>query len=161
WLNETFGRRVAPVSVFDRGLLIMSLAELGRFGEAAELEADAIRLAEGMQGAFVVGWAHMSAGALHLFKGDWARAHPIIEHATAVWEVAGDAGAVVCRICWGASAGWRAAGGGGLVARGWQCSGSQGREWCSRPPPCSSRRSTSRSPSCNRLSAALSLPSCA
>jgi TolB-like protein/tetratricopeptide (TPR) repeat protein len=84
WRNDTFGRRVVPVSVFDRGLLIMSLAELGRFGEAAELEAEAIRLAEAMQGAFVVGWAHMSAGALHLFRGDWTRAHPIIEHATAV-----------------------------------------------------------------------------
>jgi hypothetical protein len=47
-VNETFGLGGAP-SVWDRGCLIMSLAELGRFAEAARYEAEAIRLAEPTQ----------------------------------------------------------------------------------------------------------------
>lgn len=73
----------APPSVYDRGWLIMSLAELGRFTEALEPQAEAIRLAAPTR-AFAIGWAHMTAGALHLLRGDWARALPTIEHATAV-----------------------------------------------------------------------------
>jgi class 3 adenylate cyclase/DNA-binding SARP family transcriptional activator len=88
WGHETFGRN-APVSVFDRGWLIMSLAELGRFAEAAEPEAAAIRLAAPTQRALAIGWAYMAAGAFHLLRGDWARAHPTIEQAIAVMR-AGD-----------------------------------------------------------------------
>ena len=50
WVYENFGRP-APPSVFDRFWLVMSLAELGRFAEAAEHEAEAIRLAEPTQHA--------------------------------------------------------------------------------------------------------------
>lgn len=60
----------------------MGLAELGRFGEAATHEAEAIRIATTTQHAFPVGWTDMAAGVLHLLRGDWARAHPIIEQAT-------------------------------------------------------------------------------
>jgi tetratricopeptide (TPR) repeat protein len=74
----------APASVNERGLLVMSLAQLGKFAEAAEYEAEAIRLAEPTQHAFYVGVAHRAAGTLHLLKGDWARACSLIEHWIAV-----------------------------------------------------------------------------
>ena len=45
WVHEYFGMAV-PASVFTRAWLIMSLAELGRFAEAAKYEAEAIQFAE-------------------------------------------------------------------------------------------------------------------
>ena len=48
WAHEYFGTAVPP-SVFARGWLIMSLAEIGRFAEAAKYEAETIRLAEPTQ----------------------------------------------------------------------------------------------------------------
>ena len=75
-----------PASVFDRFWLVMSLAELGRFAEAAEYEAEAIRLAEPTQHAFTVGLAHFAAGMLHLLKGDWAKARSLIERWIAVFR---------------------------------------------------------------------------
>ena len=83
WVYEYFGI-AAPASVYDRSWLVMSLAELGRFAEAAEYEAEAIRLAEPTQHAFTVGLAHCAAGTLHLLKGDWAKARSLIEHWIAV-----------------------------------------------------------------------------
>jgi tetratricopeptide (TPR) repeat protein len=62
----------------------MSLAQLGRFAEAAEYEAEALRLAEPTQHAFTVGWAHFAAGTLRLLKGDWAKARSLLEHGIAV-----------------------------------------------------------------------------
>jgi hypothetical protein len=41
WLYESFGG-TAPTSVHDRNWLVMSLAHLGRFAEAAEDEAEAV-----------------------------------------------------------------------------------------------------------------------
>ena len=79
WVHEYFGMAV-PASVFGRAWLIMSLAELGRFAEAAEYEAEAIQLAEPTQHAHTVGWAHLAASMLHLFKGDWAKARSLVEH---------------------------------------------------------------------------------
>ena len=58
----------------------MSLAELGRFAEAAKYEAEAIQLAEPTQHAHTIGWAHFAASMLHLFKGDWAKARLLVEH---------------------------------------------------------------------------------
>ena len=83
WVYEYFGAAV-PASVYDRCWLVMSLAQLGRFAEAAEYEAEAIRLAEPTQHAFTVGLAHFAAGTLHLLKGDWAKARSLIEHGIAV-----------------------------------------------------------------------------
>ena len=79
WVHEYFGMAV-PASVFGRAWLIMSLAELGRFAEAAKYEAEAIQLAEPTQHAHTIGWAHLAASMLHLFKGDWAKARLLIEH---------------------------------------------------------------------------------
>jgi tetratricopeptide (TPR) repeat protein len=58
----------------------MSLARLGRFAEAAEDEAEAIRLAELTEHTFTVAVAHWAASTLHLLKGDWTKARSLIEH---------------------------------------------------------------------------------
>ncbi len=79
WQNEYLGMAV-PASVFDRAWLVMSLAELGRFAEAAKYEAEAIRIAEPTQYAFTIGWAHFAASMPHLLKGDWGRARSRVEH---------------------------------------------------------------------------------
>jgi class 3 adenylate cyclase/tetratricopeptide (TPR) repeat protein len=79
WVHEHFGMSV-PASVFGRAWLIMSLAELGRFAEAAKYEAQAIRLAEPTQYAFTIAWAYFAASKLHLLKGDWATARSRVEH---------------------------------------------------------------------------------
>jgi class 3 adenylate cyclase/tetratricopeptide (TPR) repeat protein len=84
WVHEYFVGVSTPTSVWDRRWLVMSLAQLGRFAEAAEHEAEAIRLAEVMHRAYPVGLAHRAAGTLHLLKGEWAKARVPIEHGLAV-----------------------------------------------------------------------------
>jgi class 3 adenylate cyclase/tetratricopeptide (TPR) repeat protein len=74
----------APASVYDRVWLVVSLAELGGFAEAAEHEAEAIRIADPTHHAYTVGMAHRAAGMLHLLKGDWAKARSLLEHGIAV-----------------------------------------------------------------------------
>jgi class 3 adenylate cyclase/tetratricopeptide (TPR) repeat protein len=102
WLYEYFGVP-APASVFDRVWLVLSLAQLGRFTEAAAYEAEAIRLAEPTRHPFTVGLAHWAAGTLHLLKGDWAKARSLIEHGIAAVRT----GNVVILLPWGvASSAW-------------------------------------------------------
>jgi tetratricopeptide (TPR) repeat protein len=102
WVYEYFGL-TAPASVYDRFWLVVSLAELGRFAEAAAYEAEAIRLAEPTHHAFTVGQAHRGASTLHLFKGDWAKARALIEHGVAVLRT----GNVVIALPWAiASSAW-------------------------------------------------------
>jgi tetratricopeptide (TPR) repeat protein len=83
WVYESFGN-YAPASVFDRFLLVRSLAELGRFAPAAEDAAEAVRLAESTQHASSVSPAYYAAGLLRLREGDWARACALLEHAITV-----------------------------------------------------------------------------
>ncbi|MBI4590893.1 MAG: tetratricopeptide repeat protein, partial [Candidatus Rokubacteria bacterium] len=83
WVYEYFGM-IAPASVYARSWLVMSLAELGRFGEAAEYGAEAIRLAEATQHAYPIGLAHRAASTLHLLRGDWAKVRSLLEHGIAV-----------------------------------------------------------------------------
>lgn len=83
WGLENFGI-AAPPSVYDRGYLILSLAEVGRFDEAAEPAAEAIRLVAPPLDAYAVGWAYLTDGTVHLLRGEWARARPRFEHAIAV-----------------------------------------------------------------------------
>jgi class 3 adenylate cyclase/tetratricopeptide (TPR) repeat protein len=78
WVNENFGMAPLP-SVFGRAHLIMSLAELGRFTEAAKYEVEAIRLTEPSKHLFTIGWVHFAASMLHLLKGDWAKAVSRVE----------------------------------------------------------------------------------
>jgi tetratricopeptide (TPR) repeat protein len=102
WLYEYVGLPV-PVSVYDRCWLVLSLAQLGRFAEAAEFEAEAIRLAEPTNRAFAVSMAHYASGTLHLLKGDWAKARSLIEH----WIAVVRTGNVVLHLPWAvASSAW-------------------------------------------------------
>jgi tetratricopeptide (TPR) repeat protein len=87
WVYEYFGSAVPP-SVFDRASLAMSLAQLGRFIEAARYEAEAIRLAEPTQHAYTVGWAHQAASTVRLLKGDWPKARALIDRWIAVVRTA-------------------------------------------------------------------------
>jgi class 3 adenylate cyclase/tetratricopeptide (TPR) repeat protein len=76
---EYFGI-AAPPSVYDRCWLTMSLAQLGRWGEAADRQAEAIRLAEPTHHPFTIGQAHLGASTLRLLEGDWAKARALTEH---------------------------------------------------------------------------------
>ena len=80
WVYKYFVGVPAPASVYDLWWLVMSLAQLGRFVEAAKYEAEAIRLAEPTHQAFTVRVAHGAASTLHILKGDWAKARSLIEH---------------------------------------------------------------------------------
>jgi tetratricopeptide (TPR) repeat protein len=79
WLYEYLGKD-APPAVFDRSWLVMSLAQLGRFAEAATHEAEAIRLAEPTRNAYSIWTAHFAAGTLHPLKGEWGTARELTEH---------------------------------------------------------------------------------
>jgi tetratricopeptide (TPR) repeat protein len=83
WAAENLGA-AAPTSVLDRVWLVMCLAELGRFAEAGEHEAEAIRLAEPTQHAYTVGQAYRAASTLRLLEGDWAKACALVERGIAV-----------------------------------------------------------------------------
>ena len=89
----------APVSVYDRCWQVLSFAQLGRFAEAAEPEAEAIRLAEPARRTFAVSMAHYASGTLHLLKGDWAKAHSLIER----WVAVDQAGNLVLHLPWAVS----------------------------------------------------------
>jgi tetratricopeptide (TPR) repeat protein len=71
-VHEDFGT-AAPASVYDRCQLVVSLAQLGRFAEAAEHEAEAMRLAEPTQNAYAVAVAHWAGCTLHTVKSDWTK----------------------------------------------------------------------------------------
>jgi DNA-binding SARP family transcriptional activator/tetratricopeptide (TPR) repeat protein len=85
WVYEYFGA-TAPPSVNDRCWLVASLAQLGRFAEAMEHAAEAIRLAEPTQHATTVGLTYRAAGLLHLLRGDWAQARKLSEHGFKVFR---------------------------------------------------------------------------
>jgi tetratricopeptide (TPR) repeat protein len=87
WVQETLGLG-RPPSVLDRGWLVMSLAQLGRFAEAAEPAAEAIRLAAATKHPLTIGWAHFAAGSVPLRKGDWAQALEQYERVIAVCRAA-------------------------------------------------------------------------
>jgi tetratricopeptide (TPR) repeat protein len=84
---ENFGN-AASVSVYDRFWLVRSLTELGRFAEATEYAAEAIRLADPTHHAFTVGLAHFGSGTLHALMGDWRKARSPLEHGVAVLRTA-------------------------------------------------------------------------
>lgn len=99
WNKEHFGMAV-PVSMFDRAWLIMSLAELGRFNEAAKYEAEAIKIADTTEHAYTIGWAHFAASVPHLLKGDWTKAHTLVEH----WIATSRTGNVTLHLPWAVAA---------------------------------------------------------
>jgi len=79
WIYKHFVGMAVPASVYDRSWLVASLAQLGRFTEAAEYQADAIRLAEATRHATTVAQAHRAASIFHLLEGNWAEAHGLLE----------------------------------------------------------------------------------
>jgi len=85
WTYEYFGAS-APPAVNDRCWLVLSLVQLGRFAEAAEHAAEAIRLAEPTQHATTVGLAHRASGMLHLSRGEWARARKLSDYGFTVFK---------------------------------------------------------------------------
>ncbi|HXJ80230.1 MAG TPA: sigma 54-interacting transcriptional regulator [Candidatus Methylomirabilis sp.] len=84
---ETFGATL-PVSIYDRYWLVRSLAELGRFAEAAPYEAEARRLAELAHHAYAVGMSNEAGTWLYLLKGDWATARSLNERGLAAARMA-------------------------------------------------------------------------
>jgi class 3 adenylate cyclase/tetratricopeptide (TPR) repeat protein len=76
--HEYFGMAVPP-SVFARGWLVMSLAALGKFHEAAGHAAEMIELAAATNRVHTLGWAHLTASRLYMIKGDWAQARTLLE----------------------------------------------------------------------------------
>jgi tetratricopeptide (TPR) repeat protein len=103
WVYEFFGSNQPP-SVNDRFRLLVSLAHLGRFAEAAEHEAEAIRLAETTHHAYTVGLTYHAAGTLHLVKGDWAKAHALIERQIAVLRMGNIVGELPSALAYSARA---------------------------------------------------------
>ncbi len=87
WISEYFGL-ASPISTYNHLSLVMSLAQLGRFSEAAGYEAAMMRLVERMPRAAPIGLAHRGAGMLHLLHGDWERAGLLIEQWIAVARAA-------------------------------------------------------------------------
>ena len=83
WVYKNFGIG-APVSTFDRVTMLISLTRLGRFSEAAEHEAEVIRLAEPTGHPYTIGQAYMAGAVLSLHKGDWARARARAEHSVEI-----------------------------------------------------------------------------
>jgi tetratricopeptide (TPR) repeat protein len=87
WGHEYLGL-TAPPSVNDRYWLVMSLAQLGGFAEAARHHAAAIRLAEPTRHAFTISLAYRAGVMLHLLEGDWAEARSLIKREIAVIQTA-------------------------------------------------------------------------
>src|SRR5260370_23627864 len=81
----------------------MSLAERGRFAEAARYEAGAIGIAEPTQHVFAISMALFAASVLHLLKGDHAHALARIE----LWLAVARTGNFLFHLPWGiASSAW-------------------------------------------------------
>jgi tetratricopeptide (TPR) repeat protein len=78
WVSEYLGVS-APASVYNRWVLVMSLAQLGSFAEAVECETELIRLAEPTHHPFTVGMAYYATSMLYLLKGNWAKGRSQIE----------------------------------------------------------------------------------
>jgi tetratricopeptide (TPR) repeat protein len=79
WLYESFGMPVPP-SVYGRVWFVRSLAQLGRFAEATQHDAEAIRLAASTHHSYTICIAHYTSCMLYLLKGDWAKARSAIEY---------------------------------------------------------------------------------
>jgi len=84
WVYKYHVGNPAPASVFNRVFMAGSLAQLGRFAEAAAHEDEAIGLAEPTQNAFTIAVAHAAVPTLYALKADWKAARPRVERYIAV-----------------------------------------------------------------------------
>jgi class 3 adenylate cyclase/tetratricopeptide (TPR) repeat protein len=82
---ERFGLFGLP-SVFSRGFLARSLAELGEFAEAITVGDEGVRLAEAAGQPFSRVYAYLGIGALYLRMGDVHRAISVLERALALGQ---------------------------------------------------------------------------
>jgi class 3 adenylate cyclase/tetratricopeptide (TPR) repeat protein len=102
WAHDYLGLAVPP-SIFGRAWLIMSLAELGRFAEAASYAAEATQLAERTQHSYTISWALFANSILCLLKRDWPKARSVVEN----WIGTLRTGNVVMLLPWAiASSAW-------------------------------------------------------
>lgn len=99
---ESFGRGIPP-SASDRRFLVMSLAQLGRFNDAASCAAELEQLVGRMPHAQIAGQVHNATSTLLLLQGEWARACSVLDDAIAVVR-AGDI--VLLRPSFVASSAW-------------------------------------------------------
>jgi predicted ATPase/class 3 adenylate cyclase len=86
--SESLGERHTRLmlAAWNRSYLLLSLAALGRFGEASQYAAEAINLDEATYDASVIGFAYTVAADLHSEKGEWATAASLFERAGAVFR---------------------------------------------------------------------------
>jgi class 3 adenylate cyclase/tetratricopeptide (TPR) repeat protein len=75
-----------PGPIMGQCNLVRSLAELGRFVDAARHAQEVLRLAAPMHVTHAVGMAHLSAGLCLLAKGDWLEARPLVERGLAEYR---------------------------------------------------------------------------
>jgi len=75
-----------PASVNSYFRLLASLAHLGRFAETAGYEVEIVRIAERTRHPYTIGLAYHAASLPHLIKGNWSKAHALIEHQIAAWR---------------------------------------------------------------------------
>lgn len=102
WVHEFLGAS-APPSVYDRSWLIQSLAQIGKFEDAARYETECLQVAEATHHPFSIGQAHRAAVMLHLLRGDWARARALSEQ----WIETAREGNVIIQLPWAiASSAW-------------------------------------------------------
>ena len=78
-----------PVYAGDRGWLVRSLAEMGRFREAAEPATTAREVAERLHSPYAIGWASYAAASLHNWMGRWDLARAEAEHGSHALREAG------------------------------------------------------------------------
>ena len=78
--HDSFGVAIRP-SVFARGFLAWSMAELGQFAEAEEIAQDALRLAEIIGHPQTVAAGLLAVGTFHVKRGDVGRAVAPFERA--------------------------------------------------------------------------------
>jgi DNA-binding SARP family transcriptional activator/class 3 adenylate cyclase len=102
WTYETFGLG-GPSSIWDRGCMVQSLAELGRFEEAERYGGELMRLADATQRAFIISMGSYSASVPFLTTGAWAEARSRIER----WIATARTGGFGFHLVWGlASSAW-------------------------------------------------------
>jgi tetratricopeptide (TPR) repeat protein len=83
WTYELLGN-IAPSSTYDRFWLVMNLAQLGRFIEAAQYEAEARRLIEPLHHPMTIGVHYFGAGTCELLRGDLPAARSLLGRALGV-----------------------------------------------------------------------------
>jgi len=81
--REFFGNQ-SPPAVYDRFWLVESLAQLGRFADAGQIAPSMLEVAESLDHAWTLGLALVATGKLHLFRGDWQRAKPLLDRGVEV-----------------------------------------------------------------------------